>query len=43
MDNKSITQPSSLVNSSKDATIISFEFDFDMCHGPYLYCRYYRE
>jgi hypothetical protein len=39
MDNKLITLPSSLVNSSEDDTIISFEFDFAMCHGPYLCCR----
>lgn len=39
MDSNLITLPSSLDNTSDDESITSFEFDFAMCHGPYLYWR----
>ena len=39
MDTNPITLGRSLVKSSEDDTITSFEFDFAMCHGPYLCCR----
>lgn len=42
MDSNLITLPSSLDNISNDDSITSFDFDFAMCHGPYLYCRYYK-